>query len=355
MHRKIIHIDMDAFFASIEQRDNPELRGKPVAVGGTTNRGVVAAASYEARKFGVYSAMATKIAIHKCPNLQIVKTRFDIYKKVSKQIQQIFLEYTDLVEPLSLDEAFLDVTKNKKGATSATLIAKEIKSRIKDETGLTASAGISVNKFLAKIASDYNKPDGLYLIPPEKVIKFIEDLDIDKFFGVGKVTARKMHKLGIHKGKDLKSRDQPELIRLFGKPGVFYYNIARGNDDKAVNPDRVRKSIGAELTFEKDLSTRFALIAELYKIEKILMERIDKAGKTGKTLTLKVKYADFAQITRSKTVHEKITEFSILHNYSKELLKQIDISEKKVRLLGLTVSNLEDEGRVSGLQLTLDF
>ena len=246
--RKIIHIDMDAFFASVEQRDNPELKGKPVAVGGSGKRGVVAAASYEARAFGVYSAMSSKIALVKCPNLIFVRPRFDAYKAVSLVIRSIFRDYTDLIEPLSLDEAYLDVTTNKKGIPSATLIAQEIKNRIKIQTGLTASAGISINKFLAKIASDENKPDGLFVIPPGKVEAFVEALPVEKFFGVGKVTAGKMKQMGIHTGLDLKKRSKEDLIKDFGKAGSYFFNVAHGIDNREVEPYRERKSLGAEHT-----------------------------------------------------------------------------------------------------------
>ena len=260
--RKIIHIDMDAFFASVEQRDNPEYRGKPISVGGLGPRGVVAAASYEARKYGVFSAMSSKIARKKCPFLIFVHPRFEAYKKVSDQIGQIFLEYTDLVEPLSLDEAYLDVTHHKKGKPSATLIAKEIKDRIYIETNLTASAGISINKFLAKTASDYRKPNGIFLIKPEDAEAFIEKLPIEKFYGVGKVTAKKMNQLGIFNGLDLKKFSEYDLIRYFGKAGTYYYHIARAVDNRKVEPYRVQKSVGAENTFETDLSEKEDLLYE---------------------------------------------------------------------------------------------
>ena len=254
--RKIIHIDMDAFYASVEQRDFPELRGKPVAVGWSSDRGVVTTASYEARKFGVKSAMASKIALRMCPALIFVPPRFEVYHQVSLEIRNIFFEYTDLVEPLSLDEAFLDVTSNKKNIPSATLIAKEIKTRIKEKTGLTASAGISLNKFLAKIASDMIKPDGIFLISPEKAVEFVEKLPIEKFFGIGKVTAEKMHQMGIKNGFDLKQFTESELIKRFGKVGKYYYLNARAEDPREVNPNRIMKSLGAENTFPKDLNDR---------------------------------------------------------------------------------------------------
>ncbi len=354
--RKIIHIDMDAFFASVEQRDHPELRAKPIAVGGLGNRGVVAAASYEARKYGVFSAMPGKVAKRKCPFLIFVKPRFEVYKQVSAQIRQIFLEYTDLVEPLSLDEAYLDVSTHKKGKPSATLIAKEIKERIKKETGLTASAGISINKFLAKIASDYRKPDGLFLIKPEDAESFVEKLPVEKFFGIGKVTAQKMHKMGIYSGSDLKKISEIELIKRFGKQGSYYYHIARAIDLREVKPNRLRKSVGAENTFEDDLSDFNEMENELKKIAHKLMERIIKADTFGKTLTLKIKFSDFKQITRSKTFHQDIMTFEDLWKSGLELLSALDFSGKKVRLLGLSVSNLRnDESSDRAIQLTFDF
>ena len=354
--RKIIHIDMDAFFASVEQRDNPELRGKPVAVGRLGNRGVVAAASYEARKYGVRSAMSAKIAKRKCPFLIFVRPRFDVYKQVSQQIRQIFFEYTDLVEPLSLDEAYLDVTMHKKGKPSATLIAQEIKERIKKETGLTASAGISINKFLAKVASDYKKPDGLFLIKPEDAEQFVEKLPIEKFFGIGKVTARRMHQMGISFGKDLKKYSEIDLIKRFGKAGSYYYHIARAIDLREVKPDRKRKSIGAENTFEYDIADIEEIESELLQIAEKLMERIKQANTSGKTLTLKVKFSDFKQITRSKTFKHYIENFDDLWKHSKEIFSLVNFNKRKVRLLGLSVSNLiQKENYRKAVQLTFDF
>ena len=341
--RKIIHIDMDAFFASVEQLDNPELRGKPVAVGGSGDRSVVAAASYEARKFGVRSAMPSTIAKRLCPDLIFVKHNFTRYTEVSACIMGIFREHTDLIEPLSLDEAFLDVTSDKKNIGSATLIAKKIRKEIKSRTGLTASAGISVNKFLAKIASEINKPDGLFLIRPEDAEKFIEELPVEKFYGIGKVTSQKMHKLGIHKGADLKKWDLVSLVRNFGKAGVFFYDIVRGNDDRPVEPDQERKSVGTELTYEKDLVTRFEIIAELYKLEKELMERLEHSETTGRTITLKIKFSDFRQITRSKTLQNYIRDFDTLHKEVSGIRKLIKLEGTRIRLLGVTVSNLEND------------
>jgi DNA polymerase-4 len=341
--RKIIHIDMDAFFASVEQLDNPELRGKPVAVGGSGERHVVASASYEARKFGVRSAMPSVTAKKLCPDLIFVRHRFERYHEFSRQIQEIFREYSDLVEPLSIDEAFIDVTQDKKKIGSATLIAGQIKKEIKKRTGLTASAGISVNKFLAKIASDIKKPDGLFVIPPDEAERFIEELPVEKFFGIGKVTADKMHKLGIHTGSDLKKWDLLSLIRNFGKTGKFYYEIARGIDDRPVEPDSERKSIGTEITYEKDLRTNFEIIAELYKVEKELMERIDNAGVGGRTVTLKVKFADFRQITKSRTLQKYIRDFETLHREVTGIRKSLKLEGTSIRLLGVSISNLETD------------
>jgi len=334
---------MDAFFASVEQLDNPELRGKPVAVGGSGPRSVVAAASYEARKYGVRSAMPSVTAKRLCPDLIFVRHHFDRYTEVSSIVFGILREYTDLVEPLSIDEAFLDVTEDKKGISSATLIAKKIRNEIKQKTGLTASAGISVNKFLAKIASDINKPDGMFIIKPDEAEKFIEDLKIEKFYGIGKVTALKMHNLGIHNGADLKRLDQVALIRNFGKAGIFFYDIARGIDDRPVESYQERKSVGTELTYEKDLTTSFEIIAELYKLEKELMERMDHSGTTGRTLTLKIKFSDFRQITRSKTLQHYIRDFDTLHKEVTALRKSIKLENPRIRLLGVSITNLESD------------
>jgi DNA polymerase IV len=334
---------MDAFFASVEQLDNPELRGKPVAVGGSGERSVVAAASYEARRFGVRSAMPSVIARRLCPDLIFVKHNFTRYTEVSASIREIFSEYTDLIEPLSIDEAFLDVTNDKKNIGSATVIARKIRSEIKARTGLTASAGVSVNKFLAKIASDINKPDGLFLIRPEDAENFIEYLAVEKFYGIGKVTAQKMHKLGIHTGADLKKWDLVSLLRNFGKAGVFFYDIVRGIDERPVEPDQERKSVGTELTYEKDLITRFEIIAELYRLEKELMERLEHSETTGRTITLKVKFSDFKQITRSKTLQNYIRDFDTLHKEVSDIRKLLKLEGSRIRLLGLSISNLETE------------
>jgi len=347
---------MDAFFASVEQRDNPEYRGKPLAVGGQGARGVVAAASYEARKYGVHSAMPSKTAIKKCPFLIFARPRFDVYKQVSDQIRAIFLEYTDLVEPLSLDEAYLDVTHHKKGKPSATLIAKEIKQRIFEETNLTASAGISINKFLAKIASDYKKPNGLFLIKPEDAETFIENMPIEKFHGIGKVTADKMHNLKIFNGLDLKQFSKYELIKHFGKQGDYFYHIARAIDNRQVEPDRERKSVGAENTFTTDISDIQEMLQELEQIAKILFGRIERSNSYGKTLTLKVKFHDFKQITRSKTYISEISNYDVLWKASLEIFNNTNLDDTRVRLLGLSVSNLPSETDSNEpLQLTINF
>ena len=356
--RKIIHIDMDAFYASVEQRDNPELKGKPIAVGGSSERGVVAAASYEARNYGVRSAMPSKIAASRCPELIFIRPRFDAYKEVSTQIREIFYQYTDLVEPLSLDEAYLDVTSNKKGMQSATRIALAIKQEIKDATDLTASAGVSMNKFLAKTASDVKKPDGLFLIPPDQAEAYVEKMPIEKFFGIGKVTADKMKKMGIFTGRDLKKWEEFSLVDRFGKSGRYYYRIARAIDERDVNPNRIRKSLGAENTFSTDLLSMEQIRDELDSICDTLLKRLNASNTKGRTLTLKAKYADFRIITRSKTVDHWIdTKDEIVLIYE-ELLKGIEI-EIGFRLLGLSLSNLnhemEQESTPSLSQLTLEF
>ena len=334
---------MDAFFASVEQLDNPELRGKPVAVGGSGERHVVAAASYEARKFGVRSAMPSVTAKRLCPDLIFVRHHFERYEEISGEVMQILRSYSDLVEPLSIDEAFLDVTEDKKKIGSATIIAREIKKEIRKKTGLTASAGISFNKFLAKIASDVKKPDGMFVILPQDAERFIEELPIEKFYGIGKVTAEKMHQLGIHSGKDLKKMEHADLIRKFGKAGKLYYNICRGIDERPVEVVSERKSIGTELTYEKDLVTKFEIIAELYKIEKELMERMRVAEITGKTITVKIKFSDFKQITRSRTLPDFIRDFDVLHQCVTEIRRSLDLTGTRIRLLGVSVSNLESE------------
>ncbi|GAB2630816.1 DNA polymerase IV [Belliella aquatica] len=353
--RKIIHVDMDAFYASVEQLDNPDLVGKPVAVGGNRERGVVAAASYEARKYGVRSAMSGKMAALKCPHLIFVRPRFERYKEISNQIREIFFEYTDLVEPLSLDEAFLDVTENKFQNPSATLLAKEIREKIKLKTGLNASAGISYNKFLAKTASDINKPNGQAVILPKEAEAFLEKLPIEKFFGIGKVTAEKMKKFGIHQGKDLKEYSLQFLTKKFGKSGLHFYNIVRGIHMSEVQPNRERKSISAENTFEKDLPTQAEWEDALKGVFEELMRRIEKTGIKGRTITLKIKYKDFTLQTRSKSFDqypdkEKIWETVL------ELLNQERLTDA-VRLFGIGISNLNllEEKIHFGKQLWFEF
>jgi DNA polymerase-4 len=341
--RKIIHIDMDAFFASVEQRDNPALRGLPIAVGGGGPRGVVAAASYEARKFGVRSAMSGAKARQLCPALVFVPHRFEVYKTVSRQIRDIFFEYTDLVEPLSLDEAYLDVSMPKMGPPSATLIAQEIRRRIFQTTQLTASAGISYCKFLAKTASDLNKPNGQAVILPHEAAAFLEKLPIEKFHGIGKATAQKMHHMGIHNGHDLKQRSLLELLRRFGKMGRFYHDIVRGTDERQVRSHGVRKSISVENTFATDLHDQEAMLAELADIARDLAERIRHADNPGRTLTLKVKYADFKQVTRSKSLDQYLRHADDIMALVPELLADTEALPKKVRLFGLGVSNLQRE------------
>lgn len=345
---------MDAFYASVEQRDNPELRGKPIAVGSSSTRGVVMTASYEARKFGVGSAQASSIALRKCPDLIFIKPRFDVYKKVSKQVRQIFHEYTDLVEPLSLDEAYLDVTINKKDNPSATLIAKEIKSLIKRETLLTASAGISNSKFLAKIASDLKKPDGLVLISPEKAESFIEKLPVEKFHGIGKATATKMHNLGIFTGSHLKGFSENQLVEHFGKMGKFYYKISQGIDDREVQPNRPRKSISVEITFEQDIHEIEDIQLEIGKLSKELFIRMNKTNSYGKTLTMKAKYSDFKQVTRSKTLDYNIDTRRLIEEICDSLIPGIRQSNINIRLLGIGISNFPGDGNKPS-QLILDF
>jgi len=338
--RKIIHIDMDAFYASVEQRDNPELRGMPVAVGGSQARGVVAAASYEARKFGVHSAMPSVIAQRKCPDLVFVKPRFDVYKAVSLQIRSIFAEYTPIIEPLSLDEAYLDVTENLKGIASATWIAEEIRARIRTETDLTASAGVSYNKFLAKLASDYRKPDGLFVITPEMGPAFVEALPVRKFYGVGPATARKMEQVGIKTGLDLKAQTLDFLERHFGKAGSYYYWAARGIDYRPVRVDRIRKSIGAENTFAVDLFSYEAARDQLQDIIDKVWSYCERSGTRGRTLTLKVKFANFRQITRSRTGQVSIAARGELEQLSNALLEPLFPVAKGIRLLGISLSSL---------------
>ena len=355
--RKIIHIDMDAFYASVEQRDHPELRGKPIAVGHAEERGVVSAASYEARKYGVRSAMSSLKAKQLCPHIVFVPGRMSVYKEVSAQIHAIFHDYTDLIEPLSLDEAFLDVTHNKKGIALAVDIAKEIKQRIRQELNLVASAGISYNKFLAKVASDYRKPDGLCTIHPDQALEFIATLPIEAFWGVGKVTAQKMHALGIHKGKDLQKCTLEMLTRLFGKAGNIYYDFARGIDLRPVESVRIRKSVGCEHTLEKDITLKSSVIIELYHVATELVERLKRNDFAGNTLTLKIKFYDFKQITRSITQEKELQNMKDILPLAKQLLKEVDYSIRPIRLIGLSVSNPKEEREEHGVwkQLELEF
>lgn len=338
--RKIIHVDMDAFYASVEQRDNPELRGKPVAVGGAAARGVVAAASYEARIFGVHSAMPSITAARKCPELIFVRPRFDVYREVSQEIREIFAEYTSLVEPLSLDEAYLDVTENNKDMPIATEIALEIRAKIKAVTGLNASAGISYNKFLAKMASDLNKPNGQAVITPKHGPSFVQQLAVKKFHGVGPATAEKMRRLGIETGAELKAKSLPFLTEHFGKAGPFFHGIARGIDERPVRPDRERKSIGAEDTFAVDISSLDAASNELRPLAQKVWSSCKAKGLSGKTLTVKVKYADFTQVTRSRTASVPFADVKEILEAADVLLAGLYPFRRPVRLLGLTLSSL---------------
>ncbi len=354
--RKIIHVDMDAFYASVEQHDDPDLRGKPIAVGGGSDRGVVAAASYEARKYGVRSAMASVTAKRLCPDLIFVKSRFDRYREVSVQIREIFQDYTDLVEPLSLDEAYLDVTENKYNFPSATIIAYEIRRRIYEVTGITASAGISVNKFIAKIASDYNKPNGQKTILPEEILLFLEELDIRKFHGIGKVTAEKMYQFGIFNGKDLKAKSLDFLTENFGKSGAHYYKIVRGIHKSSVKADRIRKSLGAERTFSENISSEIFMKERLIQIAEEIEKRISKTNVAGKTVTLKIKYRDFKTQTRSKTLPYFIRDKETILNTAVALMEQEGFRES-VRMLGITLSNLNTvkEEEVDFVEVQLGF
>lgn len=353
--RKIIHIDMDAFYASVEQLDHPQWRGLPLAVGGSERRGVIAAASYEARVFGVRSAMSGAFAKKLCPQLIFTPPRFERYKEISRHIQSIFFEYTDLVEPLSLDEAYLDVTQNKKGLKSASMIALDIRRRIFEELGLTASAGISINKFVAKVASDVNKPNGQKTVPPDDVLSFIEALDIKKFYGIGKVTTQKMHELGIFTGADLKQCPIEFLVQHFGKSGVHYHQIVRGIHKSEVIPHRDSKSVGVERTFDEDLQNAEQMHEPLQHIALELEKRLSRKSLSGKTITLKLKYNDFILQTRSKTFTYYVADAHELFNTSISLLEQEPL-KKPIRLLGISVSNLKSpEHTPNGLQLTFDF
>jgi DNA polymerase IV len=352
--RKIIHIDMDAFYASVEQRDNVNLRGKPIIISGPPDsRSVVCTASYEARKFGVHSAMPASQAKRLCPNGIFVPPRFSVYREISKQIQKIFFEYSDLVEPLSLDEAYIEVTENKKSINSATQIAKEIKEKIFKETDLTASAGVAGIKFIAKVASGMNKPNGITVITPDEAETFLEKLQIGKFFGIGRVTEKKMNSLGIKNGLDLKQFSKAELIQKFGKSGSFYYHIVRGEDSRSVNPNRNRKSIGAENTFESDLLDKELLWKELEIINGILWNRIQKVNFKAKTLTLKVKYDNFESISRGITQKNILDSKDFIFQLAMDLLHNTEIGIRKIRLLGLTLSNLDSTDQKEPSQLVL--
>lgn len=339
--RKIIHIDMDSFYASVEQRDDPTLKGKAIAVGGSPEGrgGVVATASYEARKYGVHSAMPSKKAQQLCPHIIFIYPRFPVYKEVSRQIREIFSRYTDLIEPLSLDEAYLDVTEDKQGIGSAIAIAEAIKQAINEELNLTASAGVSINKFVAKVASDMNKPDGLTFIGPSKVERFIAQLPVEKFHGVGKVTAAKMKIRGLHTGADLKKLTEAELVHLFGKSGRFFYKIVRGIDHRKVEPNQETKSIGAEDTFREDLTELWEMNAELEKIAEVVFKRMSLYQLYGRTLTIKIKFSDFKQITRSRSYAEEINTLEMINEVSQSLLLATVLTDKKIRLLGISVSN----------------
>lgn len=355
--RKIIHIDMDAFYASVEQRDRPELRGKPVIVGGNPyRRGVVAACSYEARRFGIHSAMSGRAAMNRCPHAVFIPPRFDVYREVSGRIRSIFAEYADRVEPLSLDEAFLDVTENKKGIPYAYRVAREIRCRIRSDTGLTASAGVSFNKFLAKVASDENKPNGITVVTPEDAAEFIDRLPIRKFFGVGRATEEKMRRIGVRTGRDLKRFAKADLVRIFGKAGSYFHDIAHGLDRRPVISERRRKSLGKETTLVHDIDDRPRMLEILDDIARRLIDKVRKEAIRAFTLTLKVKYADFQIVTRSLTrSYPYLTVEGVMRDV-RDLLRNTEAGPRKVRLLGITVSNFLDAGEErTRLQLVLPF
>ena len=353
-NRKIIHIDMDAFYASVEQRDDPSLRGKPVGIGSEDKRGVLCTASYEARKYGVHSAMSGVQAKRMCPELILIPPNFKKYKQVSQQVHEIFHRYTDIVEPLSLDEAYLDVTQNKQGIELAVDIAKRIKQEIYDELHLTASAGVSFNKFLAKVASDFRKPNGITVIHPSRAMHFIDNLPITDFWGVGHKTAETMHAMGIFNGVDLRQLSRLRLRQVFGKAGEMYYNFARAIDPRPVEPHWVRKSVGCERTFEEDSSNPNVLLTELYRLVLELVERLKRNDFKGRTLTLKVKFHDFTQITRSRTALHILRKKEDILPIAKALLSDVDYSSHPIRLLGVQVSNMNDEPhRPQWIQLEL--
>lgn len=348
--RKIIHVDMDAFYASVEQRDDVRLRGRPVAVGHGARRGVVAAASYEARAFGVRSALPSVTALRQCPDLIFVPPRFEVYRAVSQQIHAIFAEFTDLIEPLALDEAYLDVTANKAGLETAWLTAKAIRARILEETGLNASAGVSYNKFLAKLASGQRKPNGQFAIQPHEGAAFVEALPVAKFHGVGPATAAKMHQLGIQTGADLKAWSLPDLQARFGKSGVWYFGIARGIDERAVNPSRVRKSSGSETTFDADLTDPERIKAGIVEMADDVWAWCEKTGRRGRTVTVKVKWADFQNTTRSRTLAQLVHTREQLHAASLTLIEGLMPPAKGIRLVGVTLSGFPDEADAAGVE-----
>jgi DNA polymerase IV len=337
--RKIIHVDMDAFYASVEQRDNPKLKGKPIAVGYTSKRGVIAAASYEARSYGVHSAMPLITAMKLCPELLVLPPRFEAYRKVSNEIHAIFSEFTDIIEPLALDEAYLDVTVNKQNIATAWQTAKIIRAKIFEQTGLTASAGISYNKFLAKLASEKRKPNGQFAITPDMGESFIAALPVSKFYGVGPVTTRKMNEIGIHTGKDLRARSRDELKKHFGKLGLWYFDIARGQDDREVNPNRERKSLSSETTFEEDSNDQAIIESEILSMADSVWEWCEKNEKRGRTITVKIKWADFTQSTRSKSFKNIIETHDHIQKASLELIRSVFPLQKRIRLVGVTLSN----------------
>ena len=352
--RKIIHVDMDAFFASVEQRDNPQLQGKPVVVGGSPEkRGAIAAASYEARQYGIHSAMPSRLAAKLCNDLVFVSPQMAKYKTISSQIREIFLRYTDLVEPVAFDEAYLDVSINRFNQPSAMEIARQIKRAIFEETQLTSSAGVSVNKFLAKMASGLDKPDGLSLIRPEQAKEFVQGLPIEKFHGIGKATTRKMHQLGIYTGADLGCWTESDLIERFGKLGRYFYKIASGVDDRPVNPNRIRKSVGAERSFAPDLSDAGEMRSQLYKIAQQVEKRLQSTGKRGHTLTVKIKYADYQQITRSRTLPNLFQSTSEIYQVASELFEMNRDPNQSIRLLGIAIAGFKASGSESFRQLTL--
>jgi len=351
--RKIIHVDMDAFYASVEQRDDPGLRGRPVAVGHAAKRGVVAAASYEARRFGVRSAMPSTTAIWQCPELVFIPPRFEVYRRVSQQIRAIFADYTPLIEPLSLDEAYLDVTENLKGLPTAWATAREIRSRILEETGLTASAGISYNKFLAKLASDHRKPNGQFAVTPETGPAFVETLPVGRFHGIGPVTEARMHRLGIRTGADLRGQSLAFLQRHFGKSGAWYYAIARGEDDRAVIADRPRRSSGSEMTFPADLTDPDQIEAGVRAMADDVWNWCERTGARGRTVTVKVKWADFEQSTRSRSLPSPIATRQALQDVGLGLVRSVFPPTKGVRLVGVTLSNFQSPAEQTGGQLPL--